>query len=90
MKQTPEQFYLATLAATQFDADAVARRFEKLRINESEHDLFRTQAAILFLARFEDEIDSIVEQANEDIMAILNAATVKEERGMNMSRKNGL
>jgi hypothetical protein len=81
MKDTPKQFYLATLAATQFDVDAVQLKFEKLRIDESKYDLFRTKSAILFLARFEAEIDSIVEQANQDIMSILNAATVKDERG---------
>ncbi len=89
MKQTPEQLYLTTLATTQFDAEVVELKFEKLRINESEHDLFRTKSAILFLARFEDEIDSIIEHANQDVMSVLNAATVKEERGMNLSPKTG-
>ena len=37
--------------------------------------------AIVFLARNVDELHELVDLANEDPQTLLNAATVKEERG---------
>lgn len=76
-----EQFYLETLAHSGYNATRVERKFQKLDTCATDHQLFQLKAAILFLSGSEDEIDSLIDGANRDRASILNAATVKEERG---------
>ena len=64
-----------------YDSNIVESKFLRLNIDINQDKLFRVKSAILFLSRFQEELDSLITNANKDYESILNAATVKEERG---------
>jgi len=64
-----------------YDSIIVESKFLKLNIDVNQDKLFRVKSAILFLSRFQEELDSLITNANTNYESILNAAVVKEERG---------
>lgn len=83
MSKTPEKYYLKILSDKDYNYSVVELKFQKLKIDISKYNLFQAKSAILYLSRYEDEIDSIIINANKNIDSILNAATVKQERSKN-------
>ena len=81
MKITSKKFYEKILIDKNFDSNIVESKFLKLNIDVNQDKIFRVKSAILFLSRFQEELDSLIANANKDYESILNAATVKEERG---------
>lgn len=80
MKMTPKKFYEKILMDKKYDSNFVESKFLKLNIDINQDKIFRVKSAILFLSRFQEELDSLIASANKDYESILNAATVKEER----------
>jgi len=81
MKITSKKFYEKILIDKKYDSNIVESKFLKLNIDVNQDKIFRVKSAILFLSRFQEELDSLIANANKDYESILNAATVKEERG---------
>jgi hypothetical protein len=80
MNRNPEKYYLKILTDKNYNYSNAELKFRKLKIDTSKYNLFQVKSAITYLSRYEDEIDSIIIEANENVQSILNAATVKEER----------
>ncbi|MFS4484415.1 hypothetical protein ACKGJY_15480 [Hyunsoonleella sp. 2307UL5-6] len=80
MRKDPEKFYFELLTDKNYHLKTVEIKFKKLNVDTSKYNLFQVKSAIIYLSRFENEIDSIINEANNDLLSILNAATVKEER----------
>ena len=78
---TPEKFYDKILTDKKYDSIIVESKFLKLNIDVNKDKIFRVKSAILFLSRFQEELDSLIISANKDYESILNSATVKQERG---------
>ncbi|UXX79198.1 hypothetical protein N7E81_17735 [Reichenbachiella carrageenanivorans] len=83
MSKTQEKYYLKILSDKDYNHSVVELKFQKLEIDLSKYNLFQVKSAISYLSRYEDEIDSIIINANQNIDIILNAATVKQERSKN-------
>ncbi len=83
MSKTPEKYYLKILSDKDYNHSVVELKFQKLEIDISKYNLFQVKSAISYLSRYEDEIDSIIINANKNIGSILNPATVKQERSKN-------
>ena len=81
MRKDPEKLYFELLTDKNYHLETVEVKFDKLNIDTMKYNLFQVKSAIIYLSRFENEIDSIVNEANNDLLSILNAATVKGERG---------
>ncbi|MEX6627616.1 hypothetical protein [Tenacibaculum salmonis] len=81
MRKDPEKLYFELLTDKNYHLKTVEIKFKKLNVDTSKYNLFQVKSAIIYLSRFENEIDSIINEANNDLLSILNAATVKEERG---------
>ncbi|RED37669.1 hypothetical protein DFQ10_1253 [Winogradskyella eximia] len=81
MRKDPEKLYFELITDKNYHLETVEIKFNKLNVDTMKYNLFQVKSAIVFLSRFENEIDSIVNKANSDLLSILNAATVKEERG---------
>lgn len=81
MKDKNELLYKSNLELKQYNACIVEKMWAELTVDLEESKLFQVKAAILFLARTEDEIPEIIKEVNKDCESILIAATVKEERG---------
>lgn len=83
ISKTPGKYYLKILTDKGYNYSVVELKFKKLEIDISKYNLFQVKSAISYLSRYEDEIDSIIIDANTNIVSILNAATVKQERSEN-------
>ena len=83
MSKKSEKYYLKILSDKDYNHSVVELKFQNLEIDISKYNLFQVKSAISYLSRHEDEIDSIIIDANKNIDSILNAATVKQERSKN-------
>lgn len=77
-----KNLYNKTITQKHYHYENVEAKFQKLNVDTVKHDIFQVKSAIVYLSRFENEIDSIINHANKDVLSILNAATVKEERNV--------
>ncbi|MGH1337999.1 MAG: hypothetical protein ACRBFS_17895 [Aureispira sp.] len=80
MKRDFKKLYLKVLKDKKYHLETVEIKFNKLEIDLTKYNLLQAKSAIVYLSRREEEIDSIIEEANNDLVSIFNAATVKEER----------
>ncbi len=80
MKKDSKQLYFDLIEKKDYDLEIVEAKFVKLDFDRIKVDFFQLKSAIVYLSRFEEEIDKIIKEANKDVLSILNAATVKEER----------
>ncbi|MCL5246919.1 hypothetical protein M4I21_13940 [Cellulophaga sp. 20_2_10] len=81
MKKDPELFYLELVRSKNYNLEVIERKFLELKIDVTKYSLYKVKSAIVFVSHFENEIDAIITIANANVLSILNAATVKEERG---------
>ena len=77
-----KKLYTKTIIQKHYNYNNVEAKFKKLNLDTAKYDLFQVKSAIVYLSRFENEIDSIIDDTNKNVLSILNAATVKEERDM--------
>ncbi|MEL6557356.1 MAG: hypothetical protein AAFQ94_04180 [Bacteroidota bacterium] len=80
MKRDLKRLYFDLIEERKYDKEIIEAKFVKLDFDKSKFNFFQLKSAIVYLSRFEDEIDEIIEKANNDALSILNAATVKQER----------
>jgi len=80
MKKDSEKLYFDLIKEKKYDVEVTEAKFVKLDFDRNEFDFFQLKLAIVYLSRFEDEIDQIIKDTNNDVLSILNAATVKQER----------
>jgi len=80
MNRNPEKHYLKILTEKSYNYSNTELKFHKLEVDTSKYNLFQIKSAIVYLSRYEDEIATIIIEANKNVQSILNAATVKEER----------
>ncbi|SFW36551.1 hypothetical protein [Cellulophaga fucicola] len=81
MSKDLEQFYLKLVHSKNYNLEAIERKFLELKINATKYNLGKVKSAIIYLSNSEKEIGSLITTANINVLSILNAATVKEERG---------
>jgi hypothetical protein len=81
MKKDSKKLYFDLVEEKKYDLAKTEEKFTKLDFDSTKFDSFHLKSAIVYLSRFEDEIDRLIIEANKNVMSILNAATVKEERG---------
>ena len=80
MKINTKSLYFELIKEKAYDLETTEARFVKLNLKGTELERFQLKSAIVYLSRFEEEIDRLIEEANTDAVVILNAATVKQER----------
>ena len=56
---TAKQFYDKMLIDKKYDSVIVESKLSSLNIDTNQEEIFRVKSAILFLSRFQEDIDSI-------------------------------
>ena len=64
-----------------YGIELLENKFLSLKLDVNEDVLLKVKSAIVYLSRYFDEIEYLINEANLDYLKILNSATVKEERG---------
>ena len=69
MKKDSKKLYFDLISKKKYDLEVTEAKFMKLQFDRTKFDIFQLKSAIVYLSRFENEIDQIIENANNDVLS---------------------